>query len=52
MRSVLAAGSVAALRRTAPDAAPNLVVAADGRIRGYVPVTTIAPLEGWILELH
>ncbi len=28
------------------------VVAADGRIRGYVPVANIVPLETWILSLE
>ena len=44
-------GTFAATRLLQPGTASRLVVAADGRIRGYVPVTTIAPLETWILEL-
>jgi len=44
-------GTFTATRLLQPGTASTLVVAADGRIRGYVPVTTIAPLETWILEL-
>jgi len=50
--AALSPGTYAATRLLQPGAVPNVVVGADGRIRGYVPVTTIAPLETWILELH
>jgi alpha-amylase len=49
--AALPPGTYAARRLLEPGAATSLVVAADGRIRGYVPVTKIAPLEAWILEL-
>ena len=49
--AALPPGRYAARRLLEPGAAANLVVAADGRIRGYVPVTTIGPIEAWILEL-
>jgi len=49
--AALPPGSYAAARLLQAGAARNLVVAADGRIRGYVPTATIAPLETWVLEL-
>jgi alpha-amylase len=47
----LSPGTYAAARLLKGGGARNLLVAADGRIRGYVPVTAIAGLETWILEL-
>ena len=47
----LAPGRYTATRLLAPGAANALTVGADGRIRGYVPVATVAPLETYILEL-
>jgi len=49
--AALPPGTYTATRLLQPGAAQQLVVAADGRIGGYVPLTTIAPLETWILEL-
>jgi len=50
--AALSPGTYAATRLLQRGAVPNVVVGADGRIRSYVPVTTIAPLETWIIELH
>ena len=49
--AALSPGTYEAARLLQSGAASSIVVGADGRIRGYVPVTTIAPLETWILEL-
>ena len=44
-------GGYVAKRLLQPGAANVVTIAADGRLRGYVPVPTLAPLESWILEL-
>jgi glycosidase len=49
--AALPPGTYLAARLLQAGAAPNLVAAADGRIRGYVPAAAIAPLETWVLEL-
>ena len=49
--AALPPGTYTAERLLQPGGATTLVVAAERRIRDYVPVTTIAPLETWILEL-
>jgi len=49
--AALPPGTYTATRLLQPGVAPKLVVAADGRIRGYVPVTSIGPLETWIVQL-
>lgn len=33
-----------------PGTTGNVTIAADGQLRGYVPVPTLAPFEIWILE--
>jgi len=49
--AALRPGTYTTTRLLQPGVASTLVVAADGRIRGYVPVANIAPLETWILSL-
>jgi len=49
--AALRPGTYTTTRLLQPGVASPLVVAADGRIRGYVPVANIAPLETWILSL-
>ena len=49
--AALPPGTYRAARLLQPGVVRKLVVGADGRIHGYVPVVTIAPLETWILEL-
>jgi len=49
--AALRPGRNTATRILQPGVASKLVIAADGRIRGYVPVADIAPLETWIVEL-
>ena len=49
--AALPPGTYTAKRLLQPGGATKLVVGADRRIRDYVPVITIAPLETWILEL-
>lgn len=49
--AALEPGTYAVTRLLQSGLAPSVVVGVDGRIRGYVPVTTIGPLETWILEL-
>jgi len=50
--AALRPGTYTTTRLLQPGVASTLVVAADGRIRGYVPVANIAPLETWILSLE
>ncbi|HTK54426.1 MAG TPA: alpha-amylase family glycosyl hydrolase [Gemmatimonadaceae bacterium] len=50
--AALRPGTYTTTRLLQPGVASPLVVAADGRIRGYVPVANIAPLETWILSLE
>ena len=49
--AALPPGTYRAARLLQPGAVRKLVVGADGRIHGYVPVATIAPFEAWILEM-
>jgi len=44
-------GAYVAKRLLQPGTVSNVTIAADGRLRGYVPVPTLAPFESWILEL-
>ena len=48
---VLRPGEYVARRLLQPGAANVVPIAADGRLRGYVPVPALAPFESWILEL-
>jgi hypothetical protein len=50
--AALRPGTYTTTRLLQPGVASTLVVAADGRIRDYVPVANIAPLETWILSLE
>jgi glycosidase len=51
VRPALPPGSYSAARLIGTGETERLTVDADGRIRGYVPFATLAPLEAIILEL-
>jgi glycosidase len=44
-------GAYVAKRLLQPGTASSVTIAADGRLRGYVPVPSLAPFESWIVEL-
>ena len=48
---VMRAGRYSAKRLIGPAAAVSLRVTADGRIAGYVPVRSLAPMEIYVFEL-
>jgi hypothetical protein len=49
--STLPPGDYSATRLDGTSAVRKLTVGADGRVRGYVPVDTVAPLASYIVEL-
>ena len=49
--AVMRQGAYVAKRLLQPGTASDVRIAADGRLRGYVPIPTLAPYESWIVDL-